>query len=108
MVSVNKTVNFGIEGYQMPKAVTTLSHVQCKKWYNNEKIPTLWMRIKKHGESVPSPNKYIGHEKNFGAGKFWSPKSKRYFNLTLELQNLKKFRKQPRKLQPQTLIKSRV
>ena len=42
MVSVNKTMNFGIEGYYVPKAVTSKDHVFCKKWNSNEKIPTLW------------------------------------------------------------------
>ena len=76
VVNVNKTSSFGINGYYVPKAVTDKGHVYCKKWNNNEKIPTLWTMIKKHGESVPSPDKYNGQSKTFGEGKFWSPKSK--------------------------------
>lgn len=90
MVSCNKSSLFGIEGYYVPKAVTDKGHVFCKKWNSNEKIPTLWSRIKKHGESVPSPNKYLGHDKNFGAGKFWSPKSKRITEFEEIQKNAKK------------------
>ena len=44
----------------MPKLQQNQMNVFCKKWNSNEKIPTVWGMIKKHAESVPSPDKYTG------------------------------------------------
>lgn len=66
-----------MKGYYCPKAVTHAPSVYCKKWQQDEKIPTVWSMIKKHSAGIPSPDKYTGQPKKFGRGKFFSSKSKK-------------------------------
>ena len=77
MVNPNKTTQFGIEGYKCGSPKIHKAHVYCKKWNSEEKIPNMWQQIKKHAESVPSPDKYTGQPKKFGKQNFFSPRSKR-------------------------------
>ena len=88
MVSKSKTA-FNKMPYAVPKTVNKLN-VYCRQWKNNEKIPDLWTQIKKHGESIPSPDKYTSSRSKFGKGKFYSPKSKRVTEIDQIMKSAKK------------------
>ena len=76
MINPSKSLAFGIEGYVIDKKEFVPGNIQTKKW-QDDKIPTMWDSIKKHSESIPSPDKYTGQTKTGKDGKFFCPKSKR-------------------------------